>query len=268
MIDRRTFLFGSAVGLAGAGLYLRAILPAAAAPILNVSYGPNKLDIYPVANPGAPVVAYVHGGAWRLGSRGSVGSMPGYFNGIGYTFVSIGYSLNTNVGSQAAEVGRAVAWIKGNIATYGGDGERVALMGHSAGCQLSCLATLSGLAPPVRALIANDTAAYDVAYLAEINHGRLPFLYAQPFSDRSKWRQWSPYNFASGAAGMPVLVAWSGGENRDLVSRRFADALAAGGHPVTRFDGASYSHLSIRNAVGKRGDPLTVRITEFLSAYV
>jgi len=267
MIDRRKFLLGGAGGLAGFAVYVHGIGSAAAAPVKNVSYGANRLDVYPAANPDAPVLAYVHGGAWRLGDRGTVGSMPGYFNPLGYAFVSIGYSLSSDVGNQAREVASAVNWIKSNIGQFGGNGGRVALMGHSAGCHLSCLATLSDLTS-VRALVANDTAAYDVAYLAEINHGRLPFLYAQPFSDRSKWRQWSPYSYASGAGGMPVLVAWSGGQNRDRISKRFADALAAGGHPVTRFDGGRYSHLSIRNAVGKRGDPLTARITDFLRAYV
>ncbi len=267
MIDRRRFLIGGAAGLAGTGLLLREIAPAGAAPIRNVSYGADKLDIYPAANAAAPVVAYVHGGAWRLGDRGSVGSMPGYFNANGYCFVSIGYSLGADVGDQARQVGSAVNWIKANISKYGGDGGRVALMGHSAGCHLSCLATLSGMTAAT-ALIANDTAAYDVAYLAEINHGRLPFLYAGPFSDRNKWHQWSPYSYVSGASAMPVLVAWSGGQNRDIVSMRFADALAAAGHPVTRFDGRGYSHLSIRNAVGRSGDPLTARIDEFLRTYM
>jgi acetyl esterase/lipase len=268
MIDRRKFLLGTASGLAGFAIHVHGFGSAEAAPIKNVSYGSNRLDIYPAASADAPVLAYAHGGAWRLGDRGTVGSMPGYFNPLGYTFVSIGYSLRASVDGQARDVANAVNWIKANIGQYGGNGERVALMGHSAGCHLSCLATLSGLTSP-SALIANDTAAYDVAYLAEINHGRLPFLYAQPFSDRSKWRQWSPYTYVGGAGSLPVLVAWSGGENRDRVSIRFAEALAAAGHPVTRFDGSrGYSHLSIRNAVGKRDDPLTARITEFLRAYV
>ncbi len=89
----------------------------------------------------------------------------------------------------------------------------------------------------MRALVANDTAAYDVAYLAQINNDRLPILYAGPFKDRSKWSQWSPITYAGGGGGIPVLVAWSGGRDREEISQRFANALEAAGHPVIRFDG-------------------------------
>ena len=86
---RRDFLFLSAAALA-AGMLPPAAL---AARSTTVSYGSGKLDIYPAASAAAPVVAYVHGGAWRAGSRGEVGSMPEHFNALGYVFVSIGYTL-------------------------------------------------------------------------------------------------------------------------------------------------------------------------------
>ena len=92
----------------------------------------------------------------------------------------------------------------------------------------------SGLAPHVKALVAVDTGAYDIPYLVKISGGRLPILYAA-LNTPSKWRNWSPISYAGGASGMPVLVAWSGARFRVDVSTHFADALAAHGHPVTRF---------------------------------
>jgi acetyl esterase/lipase len=236
------------------------------APARNISYGANQLDIYPAGNDNAPVVVYAHGGAWRAGSKRSVGSMPAYFNGMGYIFVSVGYTLypRADVDRQAREIGQAIGWIRANISKYGGNPDRIAVMGHSAGCHLMSLATLSGLAPGVRALIANDTAAYDVAYLAELYNGRLPQLYAPAFRDKAKWHNWSPISYAGGGDGMPVLVAWSGGRFRDRISQRFASQLEASGHPVTRFDGSRYNHLSISSAVGRRGDALTETINQFL----
>ncbi len=263
---RRRFI---ATGLASATamLAMPALLtrPALAKTASGISYGSNKLDIYP-GPAGSPVLIYVHGGAWRAGSRGQVASLPAMCSSLGLTLVSVGYSLLSNVGQQAGQVGQAVHWIANNIGQYGGDPARIAISGHSAGCHLSSLATLSGLTPPLKCLIANDTAAYDVDYLAEINGGRLPILYAGPFSNRSKWRDWSPISYVAGAAGMPVMVSWSGGSMRPKVSGRFADALEAAGHPVSRFNGAAYNHLSIRSAMGKRGDPLTRAMTDFLSA--
>lgn len=255
---RRQFLALAAAGLAAASFPARAMAASTA------SYGSGKLDIYPVSGPAAPILMYVHGGAWKAGSKSSVGSQPQYFNALGYCYISIGYSLSGNVGQQARQIGEAVAWVAANAGRFGGDPARMALMGHSAGCQLASLAVLSGLASGVRALIANDTAAYDVAYLAEINNGRLPLLYASAFRDRSRWAEWSPITHAAGGSGIPVLVAWSGGRNRDRISQRFAAALESGGHPVTRFAGENYNHLSISKAVGRNGDPLTQAIAGFL----
>lgn len=270
MLNRRTFLqTGLALGL-GAATATSVLMPKMALAARGIDYGANKLDIYPAATANAPVLAYVHGGAWRAGSRSAVGSMPDYFNAMGYTFVSIGYTLHprANVDRQSAEIGQAIAWIRNNIAQYGGDPSRIALSGHSAGCHLSCLAVLSGRAPSVRALIANDTAAYDVAYLAQVSGGRLGILYSAPFRDQSQWRNWSPISYAGGGGQLPVLVAWSGGGVRPDVSQRFANALANAGHPVTRFNGAGYNHLSIRSAMGKRGDRLTQAMTNFLAANI
>lgn len=261
-MDRRSFIAGSLLAPALLGFSGRF---AAAETIKNVSYGANKLDIYTTGTDNAPVMIYVHGGAWRAGSKKSVKAMPAYFNSLGYIFVSVGYTLypRANVDRQAREVGQAVNWVRDNISKYGGNPGKIALMGHSAGSHLASLAALSGLATGVSALIANDTAAYDVAYLAELYSGRLPQLYAPAFRDRAKWQNWSPISYAGGG-GMPVMVIWSGGRYRDRISIRFADRLASAGHAVTRFDGRRYNHLSIGSAVGRKGDAVTKAIGNFL----
>jgi acetyl esterase/lipase len=265
-MDRRKFLKLAASGVLLASLPGLRPLVAMAATNKSVSYGAGKLDIYSPGGSGAPILVYVHGGAWKAGSKSQVGAMPDYFNKRGYVFVSVGYSLGSNVGQQADQVGQAINWVRANAASFGGDAGRVAVMGHSAGCHLSSLAVLSGRAQGVRALVANDTAAYDVAYLAQINNDRLPILYAGPFKDRSKWSQWSPITYAGGGGGVPVLVAWSGGRDRDEISQRFATALESAGHPVIRFDGSSYNHISISKAVGRSRDPLNRAVTQFLDS--
>ena len=260
MIDRRKFLAGAA---ATAFVSLSPAI-AAAETSRNISYGANRLDIYSPGTTNAPVVIFVHGGAWRAGSKSSVASMPGHFNRKGYVFVSVGYSLSGSADRQANEVAQAVNWVRANIAKYGGNPGRIAVMGHSAGCHLACLAVLSGRAGSVRALGAIDTAAYDIGYLAEINGGRLPILYAA-LNNPAKWRSWSPISYAGGGGRVPVLVAWSGGANRDRVSKRFADRLAASGHSVTRYAGTQYSHIGIRNALGSPGG-ITSALDSFFGA--
>lgn len=239
--------------------------PAAAASLKDISYGANTLDIHLPANAAnAPVLAFVHGGAWRAGNKKKIGAKARHFTNKGYVFVSIGYTLypRANAEQQAVQIAQAVNWVKTNISKYGGNGDRVALMGHSAGCHLSSLATLSGACTP-KLLICNDTGAYDIAYLARLNNGKVPGLYSA-LNRKAKWKRWSPISYVHNRNQPPTLVMWSGGRNRDKISIRFANALAAAGAPVSRFDGSRYNHLSINSSIGRRDSAVTKAVERFL----
>ena len=233
------------------------------------SFGPNKLDWYPAKSGGvAPILIYAHGGAWALGNRGQVGSKARHFTRNGYHFASVSYTLfpAANVETQALQVGAAVNWVHQNASRLGGDPNRIALMGHSAGCHLSALSTLTGAAPAVRALICNDTRAYDLKTLAKTNGGRLPLLYAAPFSNRKMWSAWSPISYAGLKQQPPTLVAWSGGSGRDKLSINFANALERDGTEVVRYDGKrQYSHISIDRRMGSEKGRLTGAVDNFLA---
>ncbi len=266
MITRRQFvLTGSAAG--AMALTAATLGPALSATSKGISYGGNKLDVYsPARASGAPVMMFVHGGAWRMGNRGQVGRKPRFFTDAGFVFASVGYSLYpfADVDKQATQVGQAVAFVRANAERWGGDPERIILMGHSAGCHLSCLATLSGMAGGLRGLISNDTGAYDLHYLAEINGGRLPWLYAPPFRKRAKWARWSPISYADAPNSPPIFLPWSGGRNRDRITANYLRALQTAGADVTPWDGTRYSHLTINSAIGKRGDAITAAIMDFV----
>lgn len=265
-INRRDFTkFGIAFGAAASC----GVLSAHAASRQTFDYGPNKLDWYPARSnrSRAPVIIFVHGGAWALGDRSQVHSKPEYFTAQGYHFASVSYTLfpAANAQTQAMQVGTAVNWIHKNASRLGGDPNRIALMGHSAGCHLSSLATLSGAAMPVKALVCNDTRAYDLAFLAKTNGGSLPMLYKAPFTRRNLWEAWSPISYTGLKEQPPALVAWSGGSGRDRVSKRFADALERDGVEVHRFDGKrKYNHISINSRMGRERDGLTKAVDRFL----
>ncbi|MEM7216601.1 MAG: alpha/beta hydrolase [Pseudomonadota bacterium] len=265
-ISRRKFSKLATVAVAGAHL---SPITALAARSKTLDYGPNRLDWYPArsGSSNAPILIYVHGGAWALGNRGQVGAKADHFTRNGYHFASVSYTLfpAANAQTQALQVASAVNWVHSNASRLGGDPERIALMGHSAGCHLSSLATLTGGAPPVKALVCNDTRAYDLPFLASINGGRLPLLYKAPFTRRKMWRAWSPISYTGLQKQPPVLVAWSSGIGRDRVSKHFADALEYDGVEVHRYDGKrQYSHYSIDRAMGSEKGKLTKAVDLFL----
>ncbi len=120
----------------------------------DISYGnhgrSNLLDIW--RRPGlprdaaAPVLLQVPGGGWVTGSkRGQAYPLMSYLAEQGWVCVSMSYRLSPKAAwpAQIVDVKRALAWVKENIAGYGGDPRFVAITGGSAGGHLSALAALS-----------------------------------------------------------------------------------------------------------------------------
>ncbi|MFK5978990.1 MAG: alpha/beta hydrolase [Rhizobiaceae bacterium] len=272
MPTRRHFIQSSAL-VAGSALLPFGVADEAFAAKRSVSYGANRLDIFPTNRPSAPILIYVHGGAWLAGSKDTVGSKAAYFTQLGYIFISVGYTLypRANAQTQSLQIGQAVNWVRKNASRIGGDSNRIALMGHSAGCHLAALAALTGSTGTINALICNDTRAYDLPFLAKINNGRLPLLYAKPFSKRKFWSSWSPISYAGLKEHPPILVAWSGGKNRDKISINFANALKREGSNVTHFDGSrNYNHFTINTKMGseKNRNSVTAAVSSFLKKHI
>lgn len=120
--------------------------------------------------PPTPVLVYVHGGAWVGGVYWMRNHDLRWFADRGITVVSIEYTLSTrsrhmwNVAEN--QVGCGLARVRANIARYGGDPSRVALIGESAGGNLvinagyrarngTLKSSCAGALPPVAAVIAN-----------------------------------------------------------------------------------------------------------------
>jgi acetyl esterase/lipase len=120
--------------------------------VRNVRYGDrgrgNLLDVYVKRNGPhhAPVLIYLHGGGFRIGSK-LLGARP-----LLYRLASQGWmcvSANYPLGRQAAyaervvDVKRVIAWVRTNAATYGADASTVFLAGGSAGAHLAATAALT-----------------------------------------------------------------------------------------------------------------------------
>jgi acetyl esterase/lipase len=105
----------------------------------------HKLDIYtPKGLKEFPILVFVHGGTWRSGNKSMYAAIGQEFAKIGYGVVVTNYRLSPKVQhpAHAEDVAKAVAWTRENMPKYGGDKDRLFLMGHSAGGHLvSLLAT-------------------------------------------------------------------------------------------------------------------------------
>lgn len=122
--------------------------------IANVAYGDaarrrNLLDIYQPEEPregGYPVLLQVHGGAWIIGDKEQQGlPLMYHLAQRGWICVAINYRLSpaATFPDHLVDVKKAIAWIRQNIAQYGGNSDFFAITGGSAGGHLSSLAALT-----------------------------------------------------------------------------------------------------------------------------
>ena len=94
------------------------------------------LDVYaPSQAKPAPVVVFIYGGGWKDGDKAMYRFVGAALAAHGYLTVVPDYRLFPEVRWPGflQENADAVAWVKANIARYGGDPGRIFLMGHSAG---------------------------------------------------------------------------------------------------------------------------------------
>ena len=107
------------------------------------------LDLYcpeKVSGP-APVIVWIHGGAWRRGGKRkcpAVALVPD-----GYAVASIDYRLSSTAPfpAQIEDCKAAVRWLRANAAKYNLDADRIGVWGMSAGGHLAALLGTSGGVP-------------------------------------------------------------------------------------------------------------------------
>ncbi len=109
----------------------------------------HRLDVYrsrPAPPDGAPVMVYIHGGAWVIGDKREQGK-PMMFELVarGWVCVAVNYRLSPKATwpEHMVDVKRALVWVKEHIAEYGGDPAFVAVSGGSAGGHLCALLALT-----------------------------------------------------------------------------------------------------------------------------
>ena len=104
------------------------------------AYGPGprqKLDVYAPRRQagGAPVAVFFYGGAWDSGRRQDYGWVGRALASRGFVTLIPDYRLYPEVRyPEFLEDGAmAVRWAEANAARFGGDPDRIVLVGHSAG---------------------------------------------------------------------------------------------------------------------------------------
>jgi arylformamidase len=249
----------------------------------------NRLDLYVprrAAPRPRPVVVYVHGGGWQAGDKRRIGHKARLFTRAGYLFASVNYRLSPSGGPPAPErvrfpdhphdVGEALGWLTRNVRRYGGDPDRLVLIGHSAGAHL---VSLVGVEPgfggaygvpagAVRGVVSLDTAAFDVAAKAR---GLRPRLYWNAFGTPAeeaadpRWASASPIAFAD-RDDPPFLLVTQRSPAR--IAENGAMLRALGDRPGDSLVAVALDHAGINRMLGSPRDQTreTAAVMAFVSA--
>jgi len=225
------------------------VLPASAQVkvVADVDYVPaaeypdrkDRLDIYvPDGANRASVIVSFYGGGLRAGDKSSPGQVKvgQRFAAAGLVTVVANYRLSPGVEHPAhvQDAAAAVAWVRKNISSYGGDPDRIFVIGHSAGAYLTAL-----LATDKRYLGAHGLSPSDVRGYAPVS----AFFYVDRpgvapdrpkdtwGTDRGVWKAASPgTHVASGMPPMLLLYADGDDEWRRNQQTEFAEALREKGN--------------------------------------
>jgi hypothetical protein len=214
----------------------------------------------------------------------------------GYVFVSVNYRLtttnqnpNVTFPAHVQDLARAIAWIYRHVGNYGGDPKRLHLCGHSAGSHLVSLVAADprwlaahGLSPAVlRAVVANDTEAYDMPFLS-LPDGTLSPTHTDIFGfDPAMWSFASPVTYATGGRAIPSMaICYSAGVNPSLnrqaarrsMATNFQAKLTAAAVRSLVIDGSTHpdgslkSHAEINQEFGLTNDSVTLAAYEFIES--
>lgn len=111
---------------------------------LDLAYGKasgERLDVFPTTHPKAPVLVFIHGGYWRSLDKSDNSFVAASFVAEGAQVVLPNYALCPAVSMDQIllQTVRALVWVYRNAAKYGGDPERIVVVGHSAGGHLAAM---------------------------------------------------------------------------------------------------------------------------------
>ncbi len=245
------------------------------------------LDIYsPADAKDLPVVFWIHGGGWQAGDKSDVKIKPRVFMEKGFVFVSTNYRLlpDVDMGMIIRDVARSVRWVHDHIAEYGGDPQRMLIMGHSAGAQLAALICTDdrylkaeGLAFSIlKGCVPVDGDTYDVPAIittAETRrevHG-LPQAkvgHREKFgNDPEKHRDFSAVTHIAKDKGIPPFLILYVSSHPDTTAQalRLHSVLFTAGVSAKLLGSRDSTHTRLNDDLGEPNDPATAELFRFVA---
>jgi arylformamidase len=246
----------------------------------------HVLDIYAPKNAkNLPVVFWIHGGGWQTGDKTDVQGKPLFFVDREFVFVSTNYRLlpKVDMATIVRDVAKSIRWVHDHIAEYGGDPNRLFIMGHSAGAQLAALICTDdrylkaeGLSLAIiKGCVPVDGDTFDVPAIIETAETRrrvhgLPqakFGHREKFgNDPAKHKDFSAVTHVVKGKEIPPFLILHVADHPDTTAQaqRLGNVLKEAGVPVMVFGARDTNHSKLNANLGQLDDPATKVLIRFL----
>ncbi len=217
---------------------------------LDVSYGPSedeRLDIFPAAERDAPVVVFIHGGAWTRTTKESVSYPAESFVGAGATYIAVNFGLvpNVTLDELIRQNRAAIVWVYQNAKSFGAEPEQLFVAGHSSGGHIAGMMVVTewrkwGVPDNIIKGALAASGMYDlepVRLSARNEYLKLDEATARRNSSIRHIRDAMP----------PLVVAYGEHELEEFrrQSQAFVDALRKGGHVHQEIDLPGLNHFDV-----------------------
>lgn len=236
----------------------------------------QKLDVYVPKNESnglRPVVVFFYGGGWETGRRERYRFVAKALTGEGFVVVIPDYRVYPEAvfPGFVLDGARAARWTKDQIARFGGDPQRIFVMGHSAGAHIAALLALDAeylntvsMAPSDLRGMIGLAGPYD---FLPLRSERLQMIFGP---EPQRWRT-QPINFVDGKNPPMLLMT---GDQDSAVPPRNTRALAAkirahnGAVRTVEYPGVGHGELLTRlvGPFGTNGEVLSA-IAEFIQQH-
>ena len=209
----------------------------------------ESMEVWTTSKPNAPVMVFVHGGAWRVGLAKEHCYAAELYVNAGAHYAVLDFINVDQAGGDlmpmAEQIRRAIAWIGKNAASFGGDPNRIYVSGHSSGAHLAGVTLVTdwaafGAAADILKGAVLCSGMYDLKP-ARLSKRGAYVKFTDAMEDAlSTQRHLSRIN-------CPVVLAYGTYETPEFQrqSRDFAAALKAAGKPVTLLVGEGYNHFEM-----------------------
>ena len=218
---------------------------------LDIPYGPSddeKLDIFPTDKLNAPVVVFIHGGAWTRQSKEAVSYPAEAFVAAGAHYVAVNFGLvpAVTLDEQVRQARASIAWVYRSAAEFGADPEQLYVVGHSSGAHVTGVV-----------IVTDWDAEYDLprnVIKGAMSYSGMYELEPVRLSSRNEYMHLDHAAVDRNSSirripsdGPPLIIGSGGGEHEEFQrqSKEFAEAWRAAGLSCQEINLPGFNHFAV-----------------------